>query len=203
MAVTLSAGASLRWWRDILGGSMGYDELSRLAAQAPPGSDGLFFLPYLSGERTPHLNPNARGAFVGLRAHHSKAHLTRAVMEGVVFSLRDGLDIMRGLGVDVRLARATGGGARSAFWRQLQADVFNLPVERITVDEGPAFGAALLAGVGAGIFRDVREAAAQVRTAGEVTEPDPERARQYASIYATFRQLYPALNQPSPARLPE
>jgi xylulokinase len=194
MAVTLSAGASLRWWRDILGGRMTYDDLSELAGSAPPGADGLFFLPYLTGERTPHLDPNARGAFVGLRAHHSKAHLTRAVMEGVVFSLRDGLDIMRGLGVDVRRARATGGGARSAFWRQLQADIFNLPVERTIADEGPAYGAALLGGVASGVYRDVHQAASRVRLAEGINEPDTDRVRQYQSIYGTFRQLYPALH---------
>ena len=199
MAVTLSAGASLRWWRDILGGRMSYDDLSELAASAPPGADGLFFLPYLTGERTPHLDPNARGAFVGLRAHHSKAHLTRAVMEGVVFSLRDGLDIMRGLGVDVARARATGGGGRSAFWRQLQADIFNLPVERTMADEGPAYGAALLGGVAAGIYKDVHEAASQVRLADGLNEPDAELARRYESIYATFKQLYPALHSREPA----
>ena len=194
MAVTLAAGASLRWWRNILGGAISYDELGTLAAGAPPGADGLFFLPYLSGERTPHLDPNARGAFVGLRAHHTRADLTRAVMEGVVFSLRDGLDIMRGLGVDVQLARATGGGARSPFWRQLQADVFNLPIQRTIADEGPAYGAALLAGVAAGVFDDVQEAAAKVRLVEGLEEPNPETARIYESVYGTFRQLYPALH---------
>jgi xylulokinase len=199
MAVTLSAGASLRWWRDILGGQMSYDDLSQLAASAPPGAEGLFFLPYLTGERTPHLDPNARGAFVGLRAHHSKAHLTRAVMEGVVFSLRDGLDIMRGLGVDVERARATGGGGRSPFWRQLQANIFNLPVERTMADEGPAYGAALLGGVAAGIYKDVAEAASQVRLADGINQPDAELARRYESIYAIFKQLYPALHSREPA----
>lgn len=194
MAVTLAAGASLRWWRDILGGSISYDELGALAAGSPPRAGGLFFLPYLSGERTPHLDPNARGAFVGLRAHHSRADLTRAVMEGVVFSLRDGLDIMRGLGLEIRLARATGGGARSSFWRQLQADIFNLPIQRTVAEEGPAYGAALLAGVGAGVYPDVGAAASVVGLATEVIEPIPENVRRYDSIYTTFRQLYPALH---------
>jgi xylulokinase len=194
MAVTLAAGASLRWWRAILGSQMSYDELGQLAASAPPGANGVFFLPYLSGERTRDLDPKARGAFVGLRAHHTRADLTRAVMEGVVFSLRDGLDIMRGLGLDIRLARATGGGARSRLWRQLQADVFNLPIQRTLAAEGPAYGAALLAGVAAGTFRDVREAAAQVRLAEGVEEPNLETVRAYESIYGTFRQLYPALH---------
>jgi xylulokinase len=194
MAVTLAAGASLRWWRDILGRQMSYDELGQLAASAPPGAHGLFFLPYLSGERTPHRDPNARGAFVGLRADHTRADLTRAVMEGVVFSLRDGLDIMRGLGLDIRAARATGGGARSRLWRQLQADVFNLPIQLTLAGEAPAYGAALLAGVAAGTFRDVQEAAAQVRLVEGIEEPDLEAVRAYESIYRTFRQLYPALH---------
>lgn len=192
-AVTLAAGASLRWWRNILGGATSYADLGRLAASAPPGADGLFFLPYMSGERTPHLDPNTRGAFVGLRAHHTRADLTRAVMEGVVFSLREGLDVMRGLGLDIQLARAAGGGARSRFWRQMQADLFNLPIQRIMADEGPAYGAAVLAGVAVGTFRDVQEAAAQLPLADSVEEPKPETVRSYESIYGTFRHLYPAL----------
>jgi xylulokinase len=195
MAVTLAAGASLRWWRDVLGQQMTYDEMAELAASAPAGCDGVVFIPYLSGERTPHLDPMARGAFVGLRAHHTRAHLTRAVMEGVVYSLRDGLQIMRELGLDIRVARATGGGARSLLWRQLQADIFNLPIQRMQADEGPAYGAALLAGVAAGLFRDVPEAASVVRLAQDVTTPDPERARQYQERYEIFRRLYPALHQ--------
>jgi xylulokinase len=194
MAVTLAAGESLRWWRDILGRQMSYGELGQLAAGAPPGANGLFFLPYLSNERTAHRDPNARGAFVGLRAHHTRADLTRAVMEGVVFSLRDGLDTMRALGLDIRVARATGGGARSRLWRQLQADVFNLPIQRTLADEGPAYGAALLAGVAAGAFRDVADAAARVRLAEGVEEPDLEGVRAYESIYRTFRQLNSALH---------
>lgn len=194
MAVTLAAGDSLRWWRGILGGSISYDELGALAAGSPPGASGLFFLPYLSGERTPHLDPNARGAFVGLRAHHTRADLTRAVMEGVVFSLRDGLDIMRGLGLEIHLARATGGGARSSFWRQLQADIFNLPIQRTVAEEGPAYGAALLAGVGAGVFSNVHEASATIGLDTETIAPVPENVRRYETIYRTFRQLYPALH---------
>jgi xylulokinase len=198
MAVTLAAGASLRWWRDILDPPMSYDDLAELAALAPPGADGLFFLPYLSGERTPHLDPNARGAFVGLRSHHTRAHLTRAVLEGVVFSLRDGLDIMRGLGVEIRRVRATGGGGRSRLWRQMQADVFNLPIQRTVADEGPAYGAALLAGVAAGRFNDAVEAAGVTRLAPDIAEPDAEQVRRYESIYSRFRQLYPALRSSQP-----
>jgi xylulokinase len=193
MAITLSAGASLSWWRNILGATMTYDQLATLASSAPPGAEGLFFLPYLMGARTPHLDPGGRGAFVGLRAHHTKAHLTRAVMEGVVFSLRDGLEVMRGLGLDIRHIRTTGSARRSPFWRQLQADIFNLPVERTVVDEGPAYGAALLAGVTSGIFESVHQATQRVRVREAVNEPDAEQVRRYEGVYATYRQLYPAL----------
>lgn len=192
MAVTLSAGGSLRWWRDLLGGEMDYEELATLAEAAPAGADGLIFLPYLSGERTPHLNPEARGAFVGLRAHHTRAHLTRALMEGVVFSLRDGLDVMRGLGVDLKRVRACGGGARSRAWRQMQADIFNLPVEAIAADEGAALGAALLAGVAAAIYRDVQEASDLTVRTGAVIEPNREQAARYGQLAHTFSALYPA-----------
>ena len=202
MAVTLSAGGSLRWWRDLLGGSMNYEELASLAETAPVGAEGLYFLPYLSGERTPHLNPQARGAFIGLRAHHSRAHLTRALMEGVAFSLRDGLDLMRELGVEVQRVRATGGGARSRAWRQLQADIFNVPVEVMTADAGPALGAALLGGVASGSYANVDEACERTLRTGEIIEPDRERARQYGQLIHTFRALYAATQQMPEGRIP-
>jgi xylulokinase len=190
MAVTLSAGGSLSWWRDTIGGD--FDEMVGAASEIPPGSEGLVFLPYLSGERTPHLDPGARGAFFGLTARHGVPHMTRAVMEGVAFSLREGLEIMRGLGVPIEDVRATGGGARSALWRFLQADVYGEPVRRTAADEGPAYGAALLAGVAAGAYADVGEASSVVRLREEVTEPDPGRARAYEEYYAVYRSLYPA-----------
>jgi xylulokinase len=137
MGVTLAAGGSLRWWREIIG--QGYDQLSALAAEAPPGAEGLVFLPYLSGERTPHLDPLARGAFFGLTSRHGLGHLTRAVMEGVAFSLRDSLEIMSSLGANPTQIRATGGGARSPFWRQLLADILGRPIVRTVADEGPAY----------------------------------------------------------------
>src|SRR5438128_2807690 len=149
MGVTLAAGGALRWWRDASGSGLDYDAMAELAAQAPPGSEGLVFLPYLTGERTPHMDAHARGAFFGFNLRHSLPHLTRAVMEGVVYSLKDCLDLMTGMRLPVTEVRATGGGARSHLWRQLQADVFGLPVHRTRIDEGPAFGAALLAGVAA------------------------------------------------------
>lgn len=192
MGVTLSAGGSLRWWRDALGDSLTYDELTELAGSAPPGAEGLLFLPHLAGERTPHLDPAARGAFFGLTARHRLAHLTRALMEGVTFSLRACLEIMTGLGVTVKQIRATGGGGRSAFWRQLQADVYGMPVHRTVADEGPAYGAALLAGVGAGLFRSVEECAALVRLRPEVAEPDPVRGQLYEDYFEAYRELYPS-----------
>ena len=188
MGVTLSAGGSLAWWRDTVGGD--FEDLVAAASKVPPGSEGLVFLPYLSGERTPHLDPRARGAFVGLAARHGLAHLTRAVMEGVVFSLRDSLEIMHGLDVPVEGIRATGGGARSPLWRSLQADVYGAPIRRTTADEGPAYGAALLAGVAAGTYGDVGEASSVVSLREEVTEPDPERSKIYDEHYEVYRSLY-------------
>jgi xylulokinase len=190
MGVTLSAGGSLQWWRDATGAD--YDELVEAAEKVPPGAEGLIFLPYLSGERTPHLDPQARGAFVGLTSRHGIPHMTRAVMEGVVYSLRDSLEIMRELDVPVEQVRATGGGARSPLWRQLQADVYGVPIHRTTADEGPAHGAALLSGVAAGVYRDVDEACSTVRLREEVGEPDPEQSRIYEEYYEAYRSLYPA-----------
>jgi xylulokinase len=192
MGVTLSAGGSLRWWRDVAGAGLDYDGMASVAAQAPPGSEGLVFLPYLSGERTPHLDPRARGAFVGLTLRHSPSHLTRAVMEGVTYSLGDCLDLMAGLGLPIDEVRATGGGARSPFWRQLQADVFGLPVHRASIEEGPAFGAALLAGVAGGAYRDVFEACSNIRLDPEVTLPDPALHRLYLRYRRAYTDLYTA-----------
>ena len=158
----------------------------------PPGSEGLVFLPYLSGERTPHLDPKARGAFFGLTARHGVAHMTRAVMEGVIFSLRDSLEIMRDLDVPIEDVRATGGGARSDLWRQLQADIYATPIRRTVADEGPAYGAALLAGVASGTYADVDEATSVVKLREEITEPDPERSKIYEEYYEVYRSLYPA-----------
>lgn len=198
MGVTLSAGGSLSWWRETLGGD--YDELVEAASDVPPGAEGLLFLPYLSGERTPHLDPKARGAFFGLTSRHGVAHMTRAVMEGVIFSLRDSLEIMRELEVPVDDVRATGGGARSELWRQLQADIYGTPIRRTLADEGPAYGAALLAGVAAGNYADVDEATSVVRLREEITEPDRERAKVYEEHYEVYRSLYPATS-PAMSRL--
>lgn len=191
MGVTLSAGGSLQWWRHVLGDHE-YDALIELAESAPIGSEGLVFLPYLSGERTPHMDASARGAFFGLTTRHGLNHLTRAVMEGVTYSLADCLQVMIELGVEVRQVRALGGGARSHLWRQIQADVFGLPVHRTSVDEGPAYGAALLAGVTAGHFKSVSDAVSVVRLRPEVAEPNPESAQLYSRYLRIYRDLYPA-----------
>jgi xylulokinase len=192
MGVTLAAGGSLQWWREVTGPASSYDEMTAAAAEVPPGSEGLVFLPYIYGERTPHLDPFARGAFVGLSNRHSAAHLTRAVMEGVVYGLKDSLDLVAGLGVPITRIRATGGGARNQLWLQLQADVFGLPVYRNRVDEGPAFGAGLLAGVASGVFRSVADACGHVELDSEMTAPDPARHRLYERYRSAFADLYPA-----------
>src|ERR1700720_3050285 len=160
MGVTQAAGLSLRWFRDhfgaaINGNSDAYDTLTAEAAKAPAGSDGLLWAPYLMGERTPHLDPNARAALVGLTAQHTRAHVIRAILEGVAFSLRDTLTIFRGLSVPVKSIRLSGGGARSPLWQQIQADIYGMPVDLVGVDEGPAYGAGLLAGVGTGVWTSV------------------------------------------------
>ncbi|TMD13021.1 MAG: xylulokinase [Chloroflexi bacterium] len=189
MGVTLSAGGSLRWWRDIAVGNS-YDALAALANQAPPGAGGLVFLPYLSGERTPVLDPAARGAFVGLNMTHTLAHLTRAVMEGVVHSLKQCLDLIAALPLPITDVRATGGGARNPVWRQLQADIFGMPVYRNAVDEGPAFGAALLAGLACGAYASVLDVTSRIRLGPDVTEPDPDASRLYREYHEVYASLY-------------
>jgi xylulokinase len=204
MGVMLSAGGSLRWYRDALGesekaaaaetGRDAYDILLEAAARVPPGSDGLLFLPYLSGERTPYPNPHARGVLFGLALTHTKAHLTRAVVEGVTFGLRDSLDLMRGLGVHVKEIRGSGGGARNPHWLQIMADVFGAPLSTVTATEGAAYGAALLGGVAAGVFPSVDEASRTTVHVSSTTAPvDPEA---YTAIYRVYRSLYPALLRP-------
>jgi xylulokinase len=191
MGVMLSAAGSLRWLRDLVGGT--YGELIAEAERWPPGAEGLTFLPYLQGERTPHADPDARGAFVGLTLRHDRGALVRAVLEGVAYGLRDSLELLRSMGVEADVGRASGGGARSDLWLRIVATVFDLPIERPVVEEGSAYGAALLAGVAAGSFTDVHEAVeACVHTSGR-TEPEPSWREAYEAGYARFRALYPAL----------
>jgi xylulokinase len=197
MAVTLSAGGSLQWLRNQLrtlpgAEALTYDDLSAQASAIAPGADGLLFLPYLSGERTPHLDPLARGAFLGLTSRHTIGHLARAVMEGVTFSLRDGLEIMRSLGLPLGQIRATGGGGKSPLWRQMQANIYGAEVATLAAEEGPAYGAALLAGVAAGVFDSVHAAADRCVVVSGTTEPDQMASSSYDAIYAIYRDAYAA-----------
>lgn len=202
MGVTLSAAGSLGWFAEALckndptvakDGHVDFEKLIAQAADAPAGAEGLFFLPYLAGERTPHADPSARGAFVGLTLGHDRGHLVRAIVEGVTYSLRDCLDLMRGLGVPVKQIRATGGGAKSPFWRQMQADVLGAPVHAMQADEGPAYGVALLAAVGCGEYSDIAQACtATVQTAG-VSKPVAKLRKQYDQGFAIYRDLYTQL----------
>src|SRR5919202_5982474 len=182
MGVMLSAAGSLRWLRDALGGAS-YEELLAEAAAWPPGAEGLMFAPYLAGERTPHADPAARGAFVGLGLRHDRGALARAVLEGVAFGLRDSLELLRELGVRADVGRVSGGGARSRLWLEIVASVLGIPLERTAVEEGSAYGAALL--VGEAVERCVR-----VR---DVVEPDPAWRDAYHELYERFRLVYPAL----------
>ncbi len=195
MGVMLSAAASLAWFRKAAGGGAGYDELLEAAARWPAGSEGLLFLPYLAGERTPHADPTARGAFVGLELRHDTGALARAVLEGVAFGLRDSLDLLGDVGATVQTGRVSGGGARSKLWLAIVASVLELPLERVAVDEGAAFGAALLAGVAAGVWGDVNEAVAATVRVREVVEPVAEWVEVYRERREQFRALYPALRE--------
>jgi xylulokinase len=194
MGVMLSAAGSLQWYRDTLAPGVSFDELLAPAADVEPGAEGLLFLPYLTGERTPHPDPLARGAFVGLTLRHSQAHMTRAVLEGVAFGLRDSLELIRQAGLgSIDQLRIAGGGARSPLWRQIIADIMNVPLATVNTTEGGAFGAALLAGVGAGWWPTVDAACqATIRvTMGET--PNPQNAARYDALYQQYQQLYPAL----------
>jgi xylulokinase len=193
MGVTQGAGLSLQWFRNQLARDTSYGELMEEAATAPAGSQGLFWLPYLMGERTPHLDPNARGGWVGLTAKHKRADLIRAIVEGVSYSQKECLEIIEGLGVSVDMVRASGGGARSLLWRQILADVFKRPVTRLETQEGSAYGAALLAMTGTGEFASVPEACAATIREAESINPRTMEAITYAKAYETYRALYPAL----------
>jgi xylulokinase len=191
--VTLAAGMSLKWFRDNFGAGKSFDELGDEAAEVSPGADGAIWLPYLMGERTPHLDPNARAAFVGLSASHTRGHLVRAVMEGVAFSLRDALEIFRGLGAETSTIRLGGGGSHSTVWRQIQADVFGNPVETIEADEGAAYGAAILAGVGVGAWKSVDEACEASIKITDTIGPDEGSKPELDKNYEVYRRLYQAL----------
>jgi xylulokinase len=193
MGVMLSAAGSLRWFRDALAPEVSFDDLVQGAAAIPAGSDGLLFLPYLTGERTPHPDPLARGAFVGLTIRHDLRHMTRAVLEGVAFGLRDGLDLMIGAGMPAPdQIRASGGGTRSSLWRQILADVLEAGIAAVGTEEGAAYGAALLAAVGAGWFGTVEEAAEKMVSVEPAAAP-AEDVEVYRRAHAIYQGLYPAL----------
>jgi xylulokinase len=193
MSVMLSAAGSLRWFRDALAPEAEFADLVAIAGDVPVGSEGLFFLPYLSGERSPHPDPLARGAFVGLTLVHDRRHLTRAVLEGVAFGLRDGLDLMVEAGMPAPAQiRASGGGTVSPLWRQILADVLEAEIATVNTSEGAAYGAALLAMVGAGWFATVEAAAVALVTATPTAAPGPDAAA-YREAHAIYRDLYPAL----------
>jgi xylulokinase len=203
MGVTQGAGLSLRWLRDQFGAqevSLGallkedpYELLTRQASQAKPGCEGLIFLPYLMGERTPHLDPNARGVLFGLTGRHTRADVIRAVLEGVAYSLKDSFEIFREMGVPVSQVRASGGGGRSPLWRQIQADIFDTEICTVATDEGAAFGAALLAAVGAGAFSSVEQACNASISLTNSTQPISAHRNLYREYYGIYRSLYPAL----------
>jgi len=193
MGVMLNAAGSLQWFRDTLAPGVAFDELTAEAEVWSAGADGPTFLPYLQGERTPHADPDARGAFTGLARHHDRGALVRALLEGVGYGLRDSLELLRGLGVTAAAGRASGGGARSRLWLEIVASILGLPLELTTLEEGSAFGAALLAGVADGVFADGREAVAACVRVRETIEPNARWAEAYEEGYARFRALYPAL----------
>jgi xylulokinase len=205
MGVTQAAGGSLQWFRNNLAqaevevarltGADPYEYLTAEAATVPPGAEGLVFLPYLMGERTPHLDPQAKGVFFGLTSRHTRAHLVRAVLEGVTFSLRDCLSLLEELRIKVSEVRLAGGGAKSPVWRQMQADVFGRPAAMVSSAEGPAFGAALLAGVGTRLYHSVEEACRATIRTRDGNQPDPATRQAYDRAYGLYRRLYPAVHE--------
>ena len=199
MGVTQAAGLSLRWFRDRFGagtddGRDPYDRLSAEAASAPPGCEGAFWAPYLMGERTPHLDPFARAAFVGLSASHTRAHMIRAILEGVAYSLKDTFTIFDEIRVPVERIRLGGGGARGSLWQQIQADIYAHEVEILKAEEGAAYGAAILAGVGSGVWKSVDEACDATVRIAKAVKPDKTSSATMQRGYQTYRRIYPALH---------
>lgn len=203
MGVMLSAGGSLRWYRDTFAdtetaiakalGKDPYDLMCREATKVPAGSEGLIFLPYLTGERTPYPNPHARGVFFGITLRSDRSHFMKAVLEGVAYGLRDSFSILDEMGVPITQVRASGGGARSSIWRQIQADVTGKDHVTINIDEGPALGVALLAGVGAGIYPSVAEACRSVIKVATETKSNPAAKKAYDGFYPVYQSLYQSL----------
>ncbi|MFV0441952.1 MAG: xylulokinase [Planctomycetaceae bacterium] len=203
MGVVLSAGGSLQWYRNQLGQlevaeaqrlrSDAYEMLTRQASDAPVGSEGLYFLPYLTGERTPHADPYARAAWIGMSLRHSRSHLVRSVMEGATYAMRDCLEIIQGIHIPVKEIRLSGGGARSPFWRQMQADIYGKPVCTINAEEGPAYGVALLAATGTGRYKNVVEACKATIQVVSETKPIAENKKAYNNFYPQYGSLYQSL----------
>ena len=203
MGCVLSAGGSLQWFRNQLcqeemrrakrSGIDPYDLITDAAAATPVGSEGLLFLPYLTGERTPHADPTARACWIGLSLRHGKGHMARAVMEGATCAMRDTLEIIRSLQIPVRQIRLSGGGARSDFWRRMQANIYGQTVCTINAEEGPAYGVALLAAAGTGAYRNVAEACRATIRVVNKTKPTVAAKRKYDSVYSVFRGLYRSL----------
>jgi xylulokinase len=193
MGVTQAAGLSLGWWRETLAPDQSYDDLTAAAAKIPAGSDGLLWTPYLLGERTPHLDPTATAAFVGITATTTRAHFTRAVLEGVAYSLKDTFTLFQELAIPVKGVRLGGGGARGPLWREIQANIYGYACERLTAEEGGAFGAALMAGVGAKHWPNLEAACAAGIAVAETIQPNPAKVQRYAEGYAGYRRVYPAL----------
>jgi xylulokinase len=207
MGVILSAGGSLQWFHDSLCAIRAHGEgrkptqfgkLVEEAAATPLGAEGLYFLPYLAGERTPHLDPTARGALIGLTLAHGRGHVVRAIMEGVTYALRDSLALIEGLDVPVKQVRASGGGSKVPFWRQMQADVFGKQVAAMTADEGAAYGVALLATVGAGHYKNITEACAATIKTSDAVKPDAKAKKSYDRAFPMFQELYAALRDKFP-----
>jgi xylulokinase len=192
MGVMLSAAGSLQWLHERLAPDVPFDALAAEAEAWPPGAEGLLFAPYLAGERTPHADPDARGAFVGLQLRHDRGALVRAVLEGVAFGLRDALDALHALGVDASVGRVSGGGARSDLWLQIVASILDMPLERTESEEGSAFGAALLGGIAGGVFADAADGVSRCVRVQATVEPEPDWRDAYAEILPRYRRLYPA-----------
>lgn len=193
MGVILSAGSSLRWARDILNQNKTYDEMISETVRIQPGAEGLLFLPYLSGERTPHNDPNARGVFFGLHSTHSKAHLMRSVMEGICFAMKDSLELINGVVTGASSVRVTGGGARNAAWNQMQADIYGMTVEVIGSVGGAVYGAAVMGAVGVGVFKSIADATKNWVKVKYSLDPNPERNNVYNDLYVRYTKLYPAV----------
>jgi xylulokinase len=193
MGVMLNAAGALQWFHDAFAPTATFDDVTSEASTSPARADGVTFLPYLQGERTPHADPDATASFTGLALRHRRGDLARAVLEGVAYGLRDSLELLRELGVTPQKGRVSGGGARSRLWLEIVASVLGLPLERCVVDEGSAYGAALLAGVANGTFATAQQAVESCVGVRETVEPNPDWARLYEDGYARFRSLYPAI----------